>query len=77
METPQGFIVKETKNSFSRGNISKKYPYTLTFTPHLKHILKYYCNYKTFSFMFKTEKEVLENIKEIEIEIDKKYFKSK
>lgn len=77
METPTGFIVKESTNIFSRGNISKKYPYTLTFTPHVKYILKHYCHYATFSFLYRTEGEVLEAIKSIQIEIDRKYFKVK
>lgn len=77
MKIPEGFIVKETISSFSRGNVSKKYPFTLTFTPHVKYILKQYCHYRTFSFLHKTEDDVIRAISDMQIEIDHKYFKTK
>ena len=55
-----------------KGN--KEYPYHLTFSEQIKRILKRYCNYATFTFLFKTESELNESINYIKKEIIREYY---
>jgi len=51
----------------------KTYPFHLTFNEQTKGILKRYCNYKLFSFVFVSEAERNRNIESIKQEIKAKY----